>query len=146
MISDRSIVPCNGCTACCKTDAVLLLPEDNVESYLHEAVDIPGVGPALILAKVDGHCVYLVDELCTIWHRAPKVCKAFDCRRFFLSRSRSERRRMVKEGIGSQEVMKAGQARVDTLTPAERADSGAMREELRLADRDGRRHRIGAVR
>jgi hypothetical protein len=95
----------------------MLLPQhgDVVECYLHEYVDLPWAGYGPLLKKVDGHCVYLVDGKCSIWERAPAICKTFDFPKFFLSRPRAERRRLVKAGLGSQALMKADRDRLHTL-------------------------------
>ena len=136
MLSDRSLVPCHGCTACCHGDAIMLFREhENIEQYLYEMVDLPGAGIGPVLKKVDGHCIYLVDGKCSIWDRAPYVCRIFDCRKFYLARTRAERRRMVKDNIGSQEVMKAGRDRLDTLTPEERRDVEAYRDQPHRPER-----------
>jgi hypothetical protein len=114
---ERAVVPCNGCSACCRKDAVMLLPDegDVLATYDYEIRDLPGVGSGPVLKKVDGHCVYLVDGKCSIWHRAPAICRIFDCRRFYLSHPRAERRRLVKLGALSRDVLDAGKARLHTL-------------------------------
>jgi len=38
------------------------------------------LGYVWILKKIDGHCVYLEDNLCTIYNNRPNACKNFDCR------------------------------------------------------------------
>lgn len=111
----RANVPCNGCTACCRGEVVMLLPgRDDVESYEHEIVTLPvGTGP--VLKKVDGHCIYLADDRCSIHERAPTVCRVFDCRRWYLNHDRAARRRMARHGGVGAEIIDAGRARVDTL-------------------------------
>jgi Fe-S-cluster containining protein len=118
----RAHVPCNGCTACCHADVIQLYPQhgDDVESYEHVVVPIPDSrmnhAYAAILKKgEDGNCIYLREGRCSIWERAPFICRIFDCRRWFLSKTRPERRRMVKAGMASREVFDAGRRRVDTL-------------------------------
>lgn len=72
-------VPCNGCTRCCKGDALRLLPGDNPDEYLTEPHDfIPG---ALMLAhKANRECIYLGPSGCTIHDRRPLMCREMDCR------------------------------------------------------------------
>jgi len=113
----RATVPCGGCHLCCHGDAIMLLPDegDDVASYDHEIVTLPGVGTGAILKKTDGHCVYLIDGRCSIWERAPTICRVFDCRRWYLSKTRPERRRMVKAGFADQAVFDAGRDRLSTL-------------------------------
>jgi Fe-S-cluster containining protein len=98
-------VPCNGCTACCRFDLILLHPEDGDVVMLYETMEIinPMTGePALALKhKPGGGCIYLGDGGCTIHGRAPVICKAFDCRRFYrdsyMGRPRHVRRRMMRD-------------------------------------------------
>jgi uncharacterized protein len=109
-------VPCNGCTACCRHEAILLLPEhgDRIEDYDYEMVG----SIAVVRLKPNGDCVYLGEHGCTIHDRAPVICRAFDCRRFYLSRTRNERRMLASRkgtGIASREVLDAGRARLNTL-------------------------------
>ncbi len=113
-----SDVPCNGCTACCKNEFKLLIPEqgDVIESYEHKWIDVPKIGRRARLAnKPNGECVYLTDTGCSIHDRAPRICRAFDCRRFFKMHTRTERRRMVEQGTYSPDVLRAGRQRVNTL-------------------------------
>lgn len=73
-----TIVPCNGCTACCH-GVIVLHPALGDDPSTYETVEIPGVGYAL-KRNPDGSCHYLAGDKCSIWGRAPGVCKAFDCR------------------------------------------------------------------
>lgn len=119
MSHERATVPCNGCTLCCRADAILLLPQegDVVESYDCEMRDLPGIGVGPVLKKKAGvnECVYLVDGRCSIWARAPVICRVFDCWRWYLSKTRPARRRMVKSGLADQAVFDAGRERVASL-------------------------------
>lgn len=116
MTSDSIVadVPCNGCTACCRGEIVMLFPEhgDNPK-VLAQHFDLGG---KLILEQTDsGDCVYLKDGGCSVWEDRPAMCRAFDCRRHYQSFTRSERRRMVKSGIASRSVFDAGRSRLHTL-------------------------------
>ena len=115
----RTPVPCGSCHRCCTNDQIILHPEcgDVVASYEHEATTSPLTGEAAyqIKRKPNGECIYLGAEGCTIHDRAPAICKEFDCRRMFLKFSRTERRRLVKTGLFSQDVFDAGRARLDSL-------------------------------
>jgi Fe-S-cluster containining protein len=97
----------------------MLFPEegDDVASYEHEVVTIPDVGTGAVLKKNGRDCVYLKDGRCSIWERAPKICRVFDCRRWFLSKTRTERRMLVKSGGASKEIFEAGRKRLDSLEP-----------------------------
>lgn len=134
IFTERASVPCGTCNACCHGDAVTLRPDhgDHLDDYLYEMAALPVFGLWPVLKKVDGHCVYLKDGRCSIWSRAPAVCRAFDCRRFYLSRSRAERRRMVREGLGGQAVMKAGKDRLHTLSEAEKKTIPTPNKDLAI--------------
>lgn len=111
-------VPCNGCTLCCHRDMIMLMPEagDDVDSYEHEIRTVPGVGSIATVKKgADGYCIYLGANGCTIHDRAPTICKSFDCRDLYRSKTRHERRRLVAKGVCSKEVFDAGRVRLHTL-------------------------------
>ena len=116
-------VPCNGCTACCGNDMLILHPElgDDPAQYETEECIHPLTGrPALMLRhKPEGGCVYLAEGIgCTIHGRAPAICKEFDCRRMYLKFTRAERREFIARGMFSRDVFEAGRKRVHTLSPA----------------------------
>jgi Fe-S-cluster containining protein len=116
-------VPCNGCTLCCRRDMIVLLPEDgdDVDSYKHEIMSVPGAGDIAIIKKgADGNCIYLGADGCTIHDRAPVICRAFDCRDLYRTKTRQERRRLIAMGIASKEVFDAGRDRLHTLIEGER--------------------------
>jgi Fe-S-cluster containining protein len=72
-------VPCNGCTLCCESDAIRLLPEDDDAHYKTESH--PRIPGALMLAhKAGGECFYLCDGGCSIHGQAPSLCRSADCR------------------------------------------------------------------
>lgn len=113
-------VPCNGCTACCEHDLLILHPEcgDDPAQYETMAVVNPITGqPALALKhKPEGGCIYLErGKGCTIHDRAPAICREFDCRRFVARFSKPERKEMLASGAISRSVMQAGFDRLHTL-------------------------------
>lgn len=117
---ERANVPCGSCRLCCRADVIMLLPEegDDVASYEHEILRLPeGVG-AVVKKGADGNCIYLGVDGCTIHDRAPAICRIFDCRRWFLSKTRPERRRLVKAGMADKEIFEAGRERLHTLEVA----------------------------
>jgi Fe-S-cluster containining protein len=116
-MTDRANVPCGSCNLCCHRDMILLFPEegDDVASYEHEVIAIPGIGTGAILKKNGRDCVYLKDGRCSIWARAPKICRMFDCRLWFHSKTRNERRQLVRSGKADKEIFEAGRQRLGTL-------------------------------
>ena len=110
-------VPCNGCRACCLHDMIPLMPErgDLIWTYKHEVI-ATGAGPTAVLQCGEtGECIYLGRDGCTIHDRAPAICRAFDCRDLFHSKTRAERLAMIKSGMVSNEVFSAGRKRFKTL-------------------------------
>jgi hypothetical protein len=120
-------VPCNGCRACCQHELVAIVPEagDDVASYETETI----AGIVVLRRRPNGDCVYLGEGHggCTIHDRAPQICRSFDCRRYFLSMRRNERRAIQRLNGDKIPIFEAGRARLATLTDVERADAIAMR-------------------
>jgi hypothetical protein len=123
-MSERSVVPCNGCTACCRDERIMLFPEhgDDVDSYdtvpstMNDALRAKyGDGRRMLRHKPDGSCIYLGEAGCTIWQRAPQICRAFDCRKWFRKFTRNERRELLHKGVMDRAVIKAAQQRLHTL-------------------------------
>lgn len=78
---------CMGCTKCCDGDPIPLDPRyDDIASYAYEVAS-----GLLLLKRSSGsnNCVYLTTEGCGIHDRKPKVCRDFDCRAYYLAKSRS---------------------------------------------------------
>lgn len=73
-------VPCNGCTVCCKGDAIRLLPQDDLTQYQTVPHDL-FIGQRMLAHKDNGDCVYLATHGCSIHHSKPTMCKEMDCRR-----------------------------------------------------------------
>jgi Fe-S-cluster containining protein len=109
-------VPCNGCTACCRTDTIFLVPGDDPDQYETVIVNEVSQPPVRALKRQpNGHCIYLGESGCTIHERAPKLCRAFDCRAFFKRHTRQQRRAILKENSAGREVFEAGRKRLHTL-------------------------------
>ena len=76
-------VPCNGCTACCKGQRIILdMEKDCWRAYRTEPTRKGNDGPVeLMLAhKPNGDCIYLAADGCSIHGSAPIACQQFDCR------------------------------------------------------------------
>lgn len=95
----------------------MLFPEegDDVASYEHEVITL-GSDSVAVLKKNGRDCVYLKDGRCSIWERAPKICRVFDCRLWFLGKTRNERRQLVKSGRADKAIFEAGRQRLGTMT------------------------------
>jgi len=72
-------VPCNGCSLCCRGDAIRLTEEDNPGDYITEPHSYIA-GTLMLAHKPNGDCVYLIDSGCSIHDRAPLLCRSADCR------------------------------------------------------------------
>lgn len=118
-------VPCDGCTACCANDMLILHPElgDDPAQYETEPCQHPLTGePALMLKhKPEGGCIYLGETGCTIHGRAPAICQEFDCRRMYLKFPRAERKRLIARGLFSKSIFDAGRKRLGSLPEREAA-------------------------
>ena len=88
-----NVVPCNGCTLCCRGDAIRLLPADDPSQYETEPHDrYPG---QLMLAhKANGDCVYLGESGCAIHDRSPLMCREMDCRNVARALSYTQARKL----------------------------------------------------
>jgi Fe-S-cluster containining protein len=111
-------VPCNGCTACCKKELVILHPEggDVPAHYLTRTIPHPLHGrPVLaLLHKDNGDCVYLGEQGCTIYATRPAVCRSFDCRRLWSLLTSRQRREYSKDPV-LKTRLDAGRKRLHTL-------------------------------
>jgi hypothetical protein len=128
----RNPVPCAGCTACCRGgELVVLFPEDGDDPARFDHIEVPSpAGTILVLRhRENGDCVYLGAGGCTIHGRAPAVCRNFDCRKYFLSMPRNERRLVEKRAASKPDIFTAGRQRIHTLSQAERDAAIARRGE-----------------
>jgi hypothetical protein len=132
--SDKTPVPCDGCTECCKSGQGLFLhPEqgDDVESYDFRTLADREGNPVFLLATTPaGACVYLGPSGCTIYERRPLLCRSFDCRQHYLILPRQDRDNLVRLGLSSRAVFNAGRSRIKTLSATERQECLDKREEF----------------
>ena len=102
---------CNGCTACCHRQLVVLMPEE-MDQFPH--VIERGL-PVLPRRMMTDDCIYLAEGGCSIHGRAPKVCQEYDCRVEFLNTPPEERFRQVREAEAPAAIFRAGRERLRTL-------------------------------
>jgi Fe-S-cluster containining protein len=110
----RAPVPCGGCRACCKDQLIVLVPEegDRVAEYEHEVVRAaPGVFIPVLRHHPNGDCVYLGESGCSIWDRAPLICRVFDCRRQYAELAA----RFGAKGVQMNDVLRAGRERLHSI-------------------------------
>lgn len=78
--NEQGYVPCDGCTLCCRRDAIRILPNDDPTQFQTIPHD-HFAGQLMLDHKANGDCVYLGDVGCSIHGRAPQMCKEMDCRK-----------------------------------------------------------------
>ncbi len=83
-----SDVPCDGCTACCRSSQFVHVGPDETAALAHipahllfPAPLMPG-GHVVMGYDEHGRCPMLVDDACSIYPFRPRTCRAYDCRVF----------------------------------------------------------------
>ncbi len=102
-------VQCNGCTACCKHDHVVLGAADDPMAYQWHVEH----GYAVLDRKENGDCIYLDESGCSIHDRAPGICRRMDCRTLFAMTPPDVRARRERENPQMIHVYKAGEMRLE---------------------------------
>ena len=80
-------VPCNGCTACCRSSQFVHIAPAETDALAHipPELQFPAPGrPGHVVLGYDerGHCPMLVDDRCSIYEHRPRACRTYDCRVF----------------------------------------------------------------
>ncbi|HEX4821328.1 MAG TPA: YkgJ family cysteine cluster protein [Acidimicrobiales bacterium] len=81
-------VPCNGCTACCRSSMFIHIEPDELDTLAHipKALLFPAPrrphGHVVLGHDERGHCPMLVDDKCSIYEHRPRTCRTYDCRVF----------------------------------------------------------------
>lgn len=79
-------VPCDGCTACCRSSQFVHVEPDETEALSRIPSGLLFPAPRLPLGHVvigydeQGHCPMLVDDHCSIYEHRPRTCRTYDCR------------------------------------------------------------------
>lgn len=60
----------------------------------------------------DGNCIYLLDDGCSIHGRQPVACRSFNCAKYFQSKTRQQRRGLIKAQPRFKAIFDAGRARL----------------------------------
>ena len=83
-----SDVPCNGCTACCRSSQFVHIGPDEIDTLAHIPAELlfpaPGRPRGHVVLGYDerGHCPMLIDDQCSIYEHRPNACRTYDCRIF----------------------------------------------------------------
>ena len=81
-------VPCDGCTACCRSSMFIHIEPDEVDTLAHIPKQLLFPAPRrphghVVLGHDEqGHCPMLVDDACSIYEHRPRTCRTYDCRVF----------------------------------------------------------------
>jgi len=81
-------VPCNGCTACCRSSQFVHIEPDEHDALAHSPRELLVVAPRMPPGHVvlgyneRGECPMLVDDRCSIYEHRPRACRTYDCRVF----------------------------------------------------------------
>jgi Fe-S-cluster containining protein len=81
-------VPCDGCTACCRSSQFIHIEPDESDALDHIPSELLFPAPKLPAGHVllgydeNGCCPMLVDDRCSIYEHRPRTCRTYDCRIF----------------------------------------------------------------
>jgi hypothetical protein len=84
----ESVVPCDGCTACCTSSQFVHIGPDETDTIAHIPPALLFPAPRMpdghVVMGYDerGHCPMLVDDRCSIYEHRPRTCRTYDCRVF----------------------------------------------------------------
>ncbi|HZP31552.1 MAG TPA: YkgJ family cysteine cluster protein [Acidimicrobiia bacterium] len=83
-----SDVPCDGCTACCRSAQFVHIEPDETDALAHIPAELlfpaPLRPPGHLVMGYDeqGRCPMLGEDGCTIYEHRPRACRMYDCRVF----------------------------------------------------------------
>jgi hypothetical protein len=79
-------VPCDGCTACCRSSQFVHIAPDETETLAHIPAGLLFPAPRsprghVVLGYDErGHCPMLAEGHCSIYQHRPRTCRTYDCR------------------------------------------------------------------
>ena len=84
---DPTDVPCDGCTACCRSGKLIPVEPDETDALATiptgDLVPMPGDPARQVLRHDDaGRCSQLTSDGCSIYAHRPQACRMYDCRIF----------------------------------------------------------------
>lgn len=83
-----SDVPCDGCTACCRSYQFIHIGPDETDTLANVPKPLlfpaPGLPRGHMVLGYDEHgrCPMLIDDQCSIYEHRPRTCRTYDCRVF----------------------------------------------------------------
>lgn len=116
-------VDCNGCRACCRREAIILIPEDTDPLLLAacDVIDAPNpysdeATTRVLRHRDNGDCVFLGERGCMIYAQRPVMCRTFSCVKFvqkaMANMSTSKLRKRIRAGEFDSAVWNAGMSRL----------------------------------
>lgn len=80
-------VPCDGCTACCRSGKLIPVEPDEADALEHIPADCVVPMPGQLTRRVlkhdeSGRCSQLTPEGCSVYAHRPRACRMYDCRIF----------------------------------------------------------------
>ncbi|MHC5175439.1 YkgJ family cysteine cluster protein [Serratia rhizosphaerae] len=113
-------VPCDGCTLCCRGDAISIHLElgDDTSRYQtlpHYIPELAEKGVVMLAHNPDRSCIYLGADGCTIHGDAPALCREFDCRRLVKDMGYTKARKAAKKGLLKPGIVTRGLNLIPTL-------------------------------
>jgi len=111
-------VPCNGCTACCRGERIIL-DQDEVGKYdaIPTSMEADGKTLRYMLRHKqdrDKSCIYLGRNGCSIHGRQPRRCREFDCRKWLEIFSDAQIDKMLDDPMDGPTVQSALARRITT--------------------------------
>jgi len=81
----ESDVPCDGCTACCRSSQFVHIERTETDTLAHIPKQLlfpaPQQPDEVVMGYDErGHCPMLVDDRCSIYEHRPQACRTYDCR------------------------------------------------------------------
>ena len=139
-------VPCDGCTACCRSSQFVHVAPDEGDTLAHIPRELqfpaPGLPKGHVVLGYDehGHCPMLVDDRCSIYAHRPRACRTYDCRVFAAAGVEPDHERQFEI------AERVSRWRFDEPTEADRTAHAAVRAAAEDLDGDPVHVAVGAVR
>lgn len=104
-------INCNGCTACCHKDVVVLTPEE-APRYRSHLEWHNGQQLHVLDRDAVGSCVYVAEDGCSIHGEAPGICRRMDCRDLYRSTTPHQREARVRQNVQMLHIYTAAAERL----------------------------------
>jgi len=98
-------VPCDGCTACCRSSQFVHIGPEEVDTLAHIPRELLFPAPRLPQGHVvlgydeKGCCPMLGEAGCSIYEHRPRACRTYDCRVFAAAGVEPDDKPLVTERV-----------------------------------------------